>query len=160
MKKTLLIFGFFAAIGCKCLPQPPPQYLEANASCEAYLPNYLEYASVINNCGDAALDQEPPPGTILNAATPAVEVTLTATNAFGNTDVSKFDVYLWASPKIIWDSIPGDSIPPVADYENDIDLLIKRREEQIAYLATKGIVPERDSITWRQMPIHYPPRNE
>lgn len=157
MKKALLIFGLFAAVSCTCLPQPPTQYLQANASCEAYLPNYLVYITAINNCGDATLAQNPVPGTILDMATPIVEVTLTATNAFGNTDIEQFDVYLWDAPQIIWDSIPGDSIPPIA-YQNDIDYLIERREAQIAYLATKGTVPERDSITWRQMIIHYPPQ--
>ncbi len=157
MKKLILFLGIATLISCTCLPQIPPQYLPANRSCEAYLPNYLVYITVLNNCGDPTPTQNPLPGTILDATNPEVEVTLTATNEFGNTDIEQFYVYLWDAPEIIWDSIPADTIPPVAHLD-DIDQLIERREAQIAHLATKGTVPERDSITWRQMTIHYPPK--
>ena len=120
MKKITFLFCLFTLVSCRCLPQIPPQYLQANTSCEAYLPNYLVYITVINNCGDATLAQNPVPGTILNATNPAVEVTLTATNEFGNTDIEKFDVFLWDAPQIIWDSIPGDTLPIV---DKDTELM-------------------------------------
>ncbi len=164
MKKTILILGIFAAVSCKCLPQPSPQYLQADASCEAYLPNYLAYITAINNCGDATLAQNPVPGTILDSITPMVEVTLTATNSFGNTDIERFDVYLWAAPQIIWDSIPGDTIPAMAK-ENDIDLLIESVEQYRAHLGINDYdsiatiaAAIADSITWKTLTIHYPPK--
>lgn len=144
MKKLLLFFALGTLLSCSCLPQIPPQYLPANRSCEAYLPNYLVFISVINNCGDASLSQDPIPGTILSAALPEVEVTLTATNSFGNTDIERFDVYLVAYPEIIWDSIPGDTIPVAA--RNDIDLMFDAVDTYRAYLGAA----RQDSVTvWR-----------
>lgn len=144
--KRLLVFIFMAMfiVSC-CLPQDiPDQYLKANASCEAYLPNYLEYASVINPCGDAAFLQEPVPGTILGVSQPHVKVTLTAINSFGNTDEKEFNVYITAFPEIIWDSIPSDTIPIA--YANDIDLLFESTDTYRAYLGE----PLQDSLRiWR-----------
>lgn len=153
MKKLIGFLIVAVLVGCNCWTQIPSQYLPANLSCEAYLPNYLEYVSVINNCGMATLTQEPPSGTILDIVNLHIEVTLTATNVFGNTDVEKFDVYLWDAPEIIWDSIPGDTIPAVAR-RNDIDLLIESVEEYRAYL---GIV-DTNTVVWKTIPIYYPPK--
>jgi len=99
-------------------------------NCEAFLPNYLEAVSVLDNCGGAVLTQEPLPGTILDANNPYYRVTITATDLSGNTDQEKFDVFLWDTipPQIIWDFIPGDTI---AHRRNDIDLLID------SYVATR-----------------------
>lgn len=164
MKKITFLLCLLTLIGCRCLPQIPPQYLPANNSCEAYLPNYLEYVSVINACGDATPIQEPVPGTILSITLPHVEVTITATNSFGNTDIERFDVYLWAAPQIIWDSIPGDTIPAMAK-ENDIDLLIESVEQYRAHLGINDYdsiatiaATIADSITWKTLKIHYPPK--
>ena len=154
MKKIILFFGIATLISCTCLPQIPPQYLWANTSCEAYLPNYMVYITVINNCGDATLAQNPVPGTILDITNPAVEVILTATNSFGNTDIERFDVFLWDAPEIIWDSIPGDTIL-VAERRNDIDLLIESVAEYRDYLGYDTIV---DTLTWKTLTIHYPPQ--
>lgn len=160
MKKLILFLGIATLISCTCLPQPSTQYLPANASCEAYLPNYLVYITAINNCGDATLAQNPVPGTILDAANPEVGVTLTATNAFGNTDIEQFDVFLWDAPEIIWDSIPSDTIP-MAERRNEIDLLIESIEQYRAYLGINdydNITTIADSITWKTLKIHYPPK--
>lgn len=144
MKKLILFLLVVMLVSCTCLPQIPPQYLQANASCEAYLPNYLVYITVLNNCGDATLAQNPVPGTILNAAMPEVEVTLTATNSFGNTDIEKFDVYLWDAPEIIWDSIPSDTIP-IAHRPNDIDAVF---ESWVTLRTHYGDTIRQDS-TWK-----------
>jgi hypothetical protein len=107
------------------------------------------YIKAINNCGDATLAQNPLPGTILDANLPTVEVTLTATNEFGNTDIERFDVYLWSAPEIIWDSIPSDTIPPVADHINEIDAVF---DSYIALRAHFGDTIRQDS-TWK--PLRY-----
>ena len=155
MKKLIIFLIVGTLLSCTCLPQIPTQYLRANASCEAYLPNYLVYITVINNCGDATLAQNPVPGTILDAANSEMEVTLTATNAFGNTDIEKFDVFLWDAPEIIWDSIPGDTIP-VTERKNEIDLLIESIAEYRDYLGINDTIV--DTLAWRKLTIHYPPR--
>lgn len=134
MKRMIFFLTLLALVSCRCLPQISTQYLQANLNCEAYLPDYTVYITVINNCGDVTPIQYPVPGTILDSIIPAVEVTLTATNSFGNTDMEKFDVYLWDAPEIIWDSIPGDTIP-VAEQRNDIDLLI---DSFVKVRASKG----------------------
>jgi len=153
MKRIIFLLGLLALISCTCLPQIPPQYLQANARCEAYLPDYTEYVHVRTNCTEASLVQEPPPETVLDITNPMVEVTLTATNLFGNTDIEKFDVFLWDPPQIIWDSIPGDTIP-IVERRNDIDLLIESVEKYQEYL---GIV-DTNIVTWKTLKIHYPPK--
>lgn len=114
MKRIIFLISLLTLIGCKCLlPQIPPQYLQANNSCEAYLPNYLQYISVLDNCDNAILTQEPLPGTILSVANPYYKVKITATNIAGS-DIEQFDVFLVdVIPEIIWDSIPGDTLPVV-----------------------------------------------
>ena len=124
MKKIIGFLIVASCYACSCWTQQiPSQYLPANASCEAYLPNYLDYITVRNACGDVVPIQQPQPGTILNESLPHVQVTLTAINSFGNTDEEKFDVYITAFPEIIWDSIPSDTIPlpPVVDNVNELD---------------------------------------
>jgi len=138
--KKLFIPLLFLLVSCKCLlPQIPPQYLPADNNCEAFLPNYLEFVSVWDNCGNAAKTQEPIPGTILDANNPYYKVTITATDIFGNIDQSKIDVYLWDNipPQIIWDSIPSDTIPIAR--VNDIDKLIESYETYRTHLGDTAI---------------------
>ena len=131
MKAILLFIMVAALFSCNCLPQIPTQYLPANASCEAYLPNYLPYVSVFDNCQGGTLTQIPLPGTILSEANPWLTVTITAKDLGGRTDTEQFTAILddGIAPEIIWDSIPGDSIP-VAQ-KSDIDVMIN------SYVATR-----------------------
>jgi len=154
MKKVIIFLIVAGCYACSCWPQQvPPQYLPANLSCEAYLPNYLEYVSVINPCGDATLMQNPVPGTILDVTNPHEEVTLTAINSFGNIDEEKFDVFLTAMPEIIWDSIPSDTIPlpPVVDNVNEIDT---NWDSYVTYRAHLGDTIKQDS-TWKPLKYWY-----
>ncbi len=148
--KKLIIPLMLILVSCNCLPQISTQYLQANASCEAYLPNYLVYITVLNNCGDATLAQNPVPGTILNVALPEIEVTLTATNSFGNTDIEKFDVFLSAIPEIIWDSIPSDTIP-IAYNPNELDVTW---DSYVTLRAHYGDTIKQDS-TWKSLKYWY-----
>jgi len=136
--KKLFIPLLFLLVSCNCLPQIPPQYLPANDDCEAFLPNYLEAVSVLDNCGGAVLTQEPLSGTILDANNPYCRVTITATDLSGNTDQEKFDVFLWDTipPQIIWDFIPGDTI---VQRRNDIDMLIDSYETYREHLGDTAI---------------------
>jgi len=136
--KKLFIPLLFLLVSCNCLPQIPPQYLPADNNCEAFLPNYLEAVSVLDNCGGAVLTQEPLSGTILDANNPYYRVTITATDLSGNTDQEKFDVFLWDTipPQIIWDFIPGDTI---AYHKNDLDQLIESYEAYRTHLGDTAI---------------------
>ena len=138
MKRLIFLTCLLTLIGCNCLPQIPPQYLPVDNNCEAFLPNYLEAVSVLDNCGGAVLTQEPLSGTILDANNPYYRVTITATDLSGNTDQEKFDVFLWDTipPQIIWDFIPGDTI---AYHKNDLDQLIESYEAYRTHLGDTAI---------------------
>lgn len=161
MKKVivfLIVAGFYA---CNCLPQIPTQYLPADQNCEAVLPNYLIYVSVFDNCEVGTLTQDPLPGTVLNESNPFVTVTITAQDLGGRMDTEQFTAVLddGIPPEIIWDSIPGDTIPQPVVQTDGIDEIIRKREEIRAYHATMGRVPERDTVAWRKLEIYYPPEN-
>lgn len=153
MRKILLFITLAGLFSCTCLPQIPPQYLLADENCEAYLPNYLQAVSVLDNCEGATLTQEPLSGTVLDAENPYVRITITATDLSGNTDTEKFDVFLWdtIAPQIIWDYIPGDTL---TYHRNDIDLLIESVEKYRTYLDISDTIV--DSLIWKTLIVHYP----
>ena len=130
MKAILLFTILVLTFSCNCLPQIPTQYLPANASCEAYLPNYLPYVSVFDNCEGGTLIQHPLPGTILSESNPWLTVTIVAEDLGGRTDTEQFTAVLddGIAPEIIWDSIPGDTVPLA---RSDIDVMIN------SYIATR-----------------------
>ena len=147
MKKVLLFITLAALISCNCLPQIPTQYLPADENCEAVLPNYLDYVSVFDNCQGGTLTQIPLPGTVLTESNPWITVTITAKDLGGRTDMEQFITVLddGIAPQIIWDSIPGDTIPVA--HINDIDLLFESVDEYRAYL---GAEPQ-DNILIRRL---------
>jgi hypothetical protein len=148
MRKVYFIIMVISIFSCKpCLPQISNQYLAADSNCEAIIPNYLDYVSVIWNCAPGSLTQYPPAGTKLTEAIPWMTVTITAKNLSGRTDVEKFTVILddGIAPEIIWDSIPSDTIP--ITHVNDIDLLFKSVDDYRAYL---GAEPQ-DNILIRRI---------
>jgi membrane-bound inhibitor of C-type lysozyme len=67
---------------------PNNQNVLKNASCVATLPNYTGFSTTSDNCpGTVTVSQLPAPGTVLNST---VTVTLTATDAAGNTATCSF----------------------------------------------------------------------
>ncbi|UKN01117.1 HYR domain-containing protein [Paracrocinitomix mangrovi] len=68
---------------------PATQTVAANANCEFTLQNYVGSATIDDNCGSYTVLQTPAPGTIHQAF---ADVTLIATDQFGNVDSCTFQV--------------------------------------------------------------------
>ena len=65
---------------------PPEQTINANASCGALLPSYIDLVDVVTGCGSIQnIFQTPPASTIITGDT---EVTVTVINAFGSDECS------------------------------------------------------------------------
>lgn len=94
MKKFLgLIMVLLLASSCTCLiAQIPPQYVLVGSNCQATLPDYVPQVTVTDNCQIASVVQTPAPGYILDAVNQSVEVTIRATDVFGNWSEVKFMV--------------------------------------------------------------------
>ena len=137
MKKLLPLL--LILVSCNCLPQIPPQYLPADNNCQAVLPNYLDYVSVFDNCQGGTLTQDPLPGAILSEVNPWLTVTITAQDLGGRTDTEQFTAILddGIAPEIIWDSIPGDTVP--ITHRNDLDALIESYETYREHLGDTAI---------------------
>lgn len=90
---------------------PGNQTLNVNASCQATLPNYAGLATANDNCPGVSVSQSPAAGTIVGVGTTLI--TLTATDAAGNTASCNFNV------------IVSDNTPPNAICQNlaiDLDV--------------------------------------
>lgn len=99
MKKLLFLFSIFilAACGTKTscvLAQFPPQLLNANASCQASLPNYVPKAVLTGGCTGTVVTQTPAPGTLLTSANRIINVVLKATSNNGKSSQRTFTVTL------------------------------------------------------------------
>ncbi len=102
---------------------PTPTDLFVDNNCEAILPNYAGSAIVSDNCTAApTIAQSPLPGTIVNTSS-SVTVTLTVTDASGNTDSCQFaqPVYDTVSPSAICPSdqneiADANCFATIADY--------------------------------------------
>ncbi len=71
---------------------PPTQTLILDANCQASLPDYTGLATTGDNCpGPVTVSQSPPPTTTVGGVGP-ISVTLTATDAAGNTATCIFTV--------------------------------------------------------------------
>lgn len=151
MKKLTFLLCLFALVSCTCLPQIPPQYIQADQNCEGVLPNYLEFVTVEDNCQGAIPTQDPLPGTILDAANPWLTVTIEAKDMSGNLDRRRFDVMLTDNipPELIIDSLGFTDT--IAYYRNDIDDLIESHREYRAYL---GDTLRMDS-TWKSLKLWF-----
>ena len=101
MKKIVYLIGvLILASSCTCvLSQIPPQTVYADVNCEALLPDYTPQVMASDNCGQVVLTQSPEAGTLLTADSPALDVTITATDQFGN------EAYL-VVPVALIDTIP------------------------------------------------------
>ncbi|TXF90121.1 HYR domain-containing protein [Neolewinella aurantiaca] len=77
---------------------PAPQTIAVDGTCEVPLPDYASQASVSDNCdprkGPVAVVQSPAAGTMYDINDSPVTVTLTATDASGNTANCSFQVEL------------------------------------------------------------------
>ena len=92
MKKLLLLL-LIVLSGCKCLmSQLPPQFVYVGEDCTALLPNYVEQVTVTDNCGLKSIVQTPAVGYALTATNQSVEVTIRATDLFGNFSEIRFVV--------------------------------------------------------------------
>jgi len=155
MKRAIFLISLFTLISCTCLPQIPPQYLYADGDCQAELPNYLQAVSVLDNCGNATLTQEPLPGTILDASNPYIQVKIVATDISGNTDIERFDVLLMDTipPEIIIIDSTLFNNTTVFYHKNEIDLLIESVKKYRDYLGVNDIIA--DPFIWKTLKIYY-----
>lgn len=95
MRSLLVFLGLVVLCGCTCqvvISQVPPQYLTVDDNCQAVLPDYRTMLNITDNCGIRDTLQTPAPGYILSAANQSVEVTIRATDLFGNFSEVKFMV--------------------------------------------------------------------
>lgn len=131
MKKFILfLFVVILCSSCVCtIAQVPPQTVYANANCEALLPDYTTKVTALDNClGTVIIKQTPAAGTLLTATNPAITVSVTATDAFGN--VSK--------PMNISVTLV-DTIPPILEWpagpvgmtDEDVSNLYKNWESAV-----------------------------
>ena len=86
---------------------PPDQTLSLDVSCSATLPDYTGDATASDNCGTPVMGQLPAIGTTYTAPT-MVTVTLTATDASGNTSTCTFAV------EVVDDAAPEIACPVTA----------------------------------------------
>lgn len=90
LKLLLLTAAIILLYGCTCLAQIPDQVVYVDGNCQALLPDYIPLVTVSDNCEGVVVEQQPAPGTLLEAATPVIDVTVTATDAFGNVSSISF----------------------------------------------------------------------
>jgi len=147
MKKFIpFLFMMILLSSCVCtIAQVPPQTVYAGANCEALLPDYTTKVTALDNClGAVVIKQTPVAGTVLTATNPAITVSVTATDAFGN--VSK--------PMNISVTML-DTIPPILSWplgqvnmtDDDVSNLYKNWE---AAVKVNGIARWMYDRTWTQ----------
>jgi len=96
MKKLILLLFVTAFMSsCVCtLSQIPPQYIYANADCQALLPDFKGKVTATDNCAIKVIEQTPAPGYVLSATNQVVNVLLKATDVFNNSSQVTFSVTL------------------------------------------------------------------
>ncbi len=92
MKKILILSILALMVSCLCISQIPDQVIYVDENCEAFLPDYTDDVTVSDNCEGVIVQQTPDPGSILDAATAYMDVTITATDAFNNQSSIQFRV--------------------------------------------------------------------
>jgi len=70
---------------------PADQSIDLDASCSAVMPDYTALVSVSDNCGAVSVSQSPAPGSYMSG-TGMENVTMTATDAAGNSSICGFQV--------------------------------------------------------------------
>lgn len=115
----VIILILFLMNGC-CMAQIPTQYYFATDSCEFYLPDYSEIVEVRDNCcvDSTSFTQVPNSGTLLTPGT-EVQVTLFATDCYGNQSSMSFDVVIIdkVPPTFHYDSA---DFATLGQYQNDV----------------------------------------
>jgi len=86
----ILIIIILALTGC-CFAQIPTQYVYADDSCKAVIPDYREMVVVWDNCDVPSVEQEPEDGTEIDGTT---MVRISAIDGVGNRRSMTFDVVL------------------------------------------------------------------
>lgn len=131
MRSLLIFLGLVVLCGCTCqvaISQISPQYLTVDNNCQAVLPDYRTMVNITDNCGVKDTLQTPAPGYVLDAVNQSVEVTIRATDLFGNFSEVKFMVTAKdAKPPVITPT--GDLL---ADNWKVIDLMYDQAELMLA----------------------------
>lgn len=105
MKKIFIILVAAMLTSCGCLlSQVPPQVIYVDQNCQGRLPDYTKVVTASDNCGTVVLTQTPAANTLLDVATPAMVVTVTGTDRFGNRAQIVINVTL------------VDTVPPVLSW--------------------------------------------
>ncbi len=89
---------------------PPTQTLTLGAGCQATLPDYTGLATTNDNCPGVTVSQSPAPGSTVSGVGP-MTVTLTATDASGNTATCTFTVNKVESTTLSITCPPTQNLP-------------------------------------------------
>lgn len=86
MKKLLALLIPLLFTSCMCVfSQIPPQTIYADQNCQGAIPDFSTRVVASDNCvGTITIQQYPAAGSLLTASNPAVTVTITAKDMFGN----------------------------------------------------------------------------
>ena len=145
MKKLLLILSVILS-SCSCLlSQIPPQTIYVDQNCEALLPDYTIQTVAIDNCPEGmVINQTPIPGTLMSVSNPALDVSIKAVDAFGNTsNTLTFTVILLdtIAPVLSW---------PIAQINMTDEHLIALYQNWEAGVKVKGIANWIYDQSWTQ----------
>ena len=158
-------------------PQPQPQILELNASCQAALPNYAAATYVSDNCTPQpaiGLTQTPSPGTTMIGIGSST-VTMRATDAVGRTRTCTFIVNRMDAAAPFCGSAPQGYANPAGEAQEKPATLEERTDqahtmpafeleifpnpaEEVVYLVLHGLsnaaevslLDELGRLVWRQ----------
>ena len=158
-------------------PQPQPQILELNASCQAALPNYAAATFVSDNCTPQpaiGLTQTPSPGTTMIGIGSST-VTMRATDAVGRTRTCTFIVNRRDVAAPFCGSAPQGYANPAGEAQENPAMLEERTDqahtmpafeleifpnpaEEVVYLVLHGLsntaevslLDELGRLVWRQ----------
>jgi hypothetical protein len=127
MKKLIGFLIVAGLVACNCIGQVvKTQTIYATSTCQAPLPNYTTIVTVSDNCNIKSFTQTPVAGTMLNAANPAVTVTLRAEDNGGNVRTKSFQVVLL------------DTIKPVLNFPAQ---MLAYTQEQFNYVYIDIVEP-------------------
>ena len=108
----------FAALNGCCVAQIPTQFIIANDSCEAFLPDYTLAVVVRDNCCVEQIVQTPDPGITL---VPGVDriVTLIGYDCYGNSNTMTFDVIVIDNVAPTFEIIDSTVLIPMGQFGTD-----------------------------------------
>lgn len=135
MKRVLFLLVASALMSCRCLlSQIPPQYIYAQAGCQAPLPNYLNAVRATDNCELASITQTPSAGVMLNSVVKTTTVVIRATDVAGNFRQISFPVTMLdtVKPVITIDTILlSYQSKQLGELYNAADEILKVADQQL-----------------------------